>query len=364
LDLSIFTGVDNTTSGNPISFSLEQNYPNSFENETNFELCMSQAGTVTIYLQNSLGEIITSFSHYLPEGKHQFQLDGSGLAIGPYFISAMANGEMKAIKIMKIGNSSGDKVEINYIGSGFNPGMIIIPGDAFDFIGYAKGSKRDTIKSVVPKGGENYEFEYEILSDWNFSSMVLEIGGFKAVYKKRHNARFGDGTRQDYTYFDTVNLKNTYELRSRNSYTNECMDDNYYCGNFHFIEDTIRFCQCYLTSPATYWLQFETVIDTTIKEFKNIFYLENADGDNQVGINWIKVKYKMNIKINDSRYDIDKDGNYIVNLNGNIDKVLNEFYYSFFSSTDSGSNMLEEYSDLISYYGFSDSSYIRITLKP
>jgi hypothetical protein len=84
--------------------SVEQNYPNPFQNESKIRFTIGKASTVIIELYNALGEklsVITNAS--FDEGTHTIDLSGKDLTAGNYFLrfSAEGNSATKMITIIK-----------------------------------------------------------------------------------------------------------------------------------------------------------------------------------------------------------------------------------------------------------------------
>jgi hypothetical protein len=84
----ISTSVSQIAEEIPISFSLEQSYPNPFNPITTIEFSLPYANYVILRLYNGRGEEIkTLVSKYVSAGKHKIEWDATGFASGLYFYS-------------------------------------------------------------------------------------------------------------------------------------------------------------------------------------------------------------------------------------------------------------------------------------
>jgi hypothetical protein len=246
LDLSVFTDVENQVTRNSSPFSISQNYPNSFENETRFSVNLPECSTLNLSVRNIFGEQVCSFNQFFSPGYYTFQLNGSGLTSGIFFISVAATDKTKVIKIMKIGNSSNSIASLDYISNVIPTATFaFLPGDKFDFIGYAR-NKVDTLLNMIPKGGENYEFGLEFLSPWYFSSGKVEIGGIEVIIEKSLTNYDSNGNPEDpYVSYDTTQINFSFNFTNHVLPKGTDLYDNLNCSRCESIEniqDTVIFC--------------------------------------------------------------------------------------------------------------------------
>lgn len=83
--LGILTKIDNP-SPIPSSFSLQQNFPNPFKNETTIQFSIPGLGDVTLIVYDITGrEIQNLFYKSLNPGTHTVSFDGSQVNSGVYF---------------------------------------------------------------------------------------------------------------------------------------------------------------------------------------------------------------------------------------------------------------------------------------
>lgn len=94
-EITGLTGIVNSVSEIPETFSLEQNYPNPFNPSTTIKYKILKNGFVTLKLYNSLGKEIESIvNNNQSAGTYSVVLDGSNLTSGVYYykIDVSSNG--------------------------------------------------------------------------------------------------------------------------------------------------------------------------------------------------------------------------------------------------------------------------------
>jgi hypothetical protein len=86
----------------PVSFSLEQNFPNPFNPSTTIEFSLPEQRHVTLAVYDMLGrEVGKLVGEVRPAGVHQVQFDAAGLAGGTYFYRFRA-GEFTSTKMLML----------------------------------------------------------------------------------------------------------------------------------------------------------------------------------------------------------------------------------------------------------------------
>ncbi|HQJ45705.1 MAG TPA: T9SS type A sorting domain-containing protein [Ignavibacteriaceae bacterium] len=69
----------------PVSYSLEQNFPNPFNPETEISFSLAKSDNVTLKVYNILGsEVATLVNEFLEAGKHTIKFNASDLTSGVY----------------------------------------------------------------------------------------------------------------------------------------------------------------------------------------------------------------------------------------------------------------------------------------
>ncbi len=85
----------------PVSFSLEQNFPNPFNPSTTIRFTITEGGRTTLTVHDILGkEISTIADEHLPAGTYSVPFDGSKLASGTYIYTLMTNGQRVSRKMV------------------------------------------------------------------------------------------------------------------------------------------------------------------------------------------------------------------------------------------------------------------------
>lgn len=87
------TGIENTNSENPSSYSLQQNYPNPFNPTTRVSFSLPSVSQVSLKVYDVMGrEVQTLVNERLQSGTYETTFDGSGLNSGVYFYKIIADG--------------------------------------------------------------------------------------------------------------------------------------------------------------------------------------------------------------------------------------------------------------------------------
>jgi len=87
----------------PIEFSLKQNYPNPFNPTTTIQYSIPESGNVKLKVYNSIGEeVATLVDGFKESGIHKISFDASDLNSDIYFYQLVANGFIKARKMILI----------------------------------------------------------------------------------------------------------------------------------------------------------------------------------------------------------------------------------------------------------------------
>lgn len=164
IDLSKLVDVYDNHHTISIKLELTQNYPNSFESDTKFNVFIPVESNLKLSLRNLLGEEIAAYKDYLNAGSHSFNIDGASLVSGSYFIMASDGNSNSTIKIMKYGATNGTQAKFEYTRSQFITFLksreltAIQNVSVYNFIGFAKGYRNDTLKNMSPANNENIEF--------------------------------------------------------------------------------------------------------------------------------------------------------------------------------------------------------------
>jgi len=88
----------------PVSFSLSENYPNPFYDETRVNIDIPETQTVRAEIYNTLGQRILTRELSLQTGMHGLNLSMSALPTGVYFL-VVHGSETQTVKLSKMGRS-------------------------------------------------------------------------------------------------------------------------------------------------------------------------------------------------------------------------------------------------------------------
>ena len=106
--------------GLPSTISLSNNYPNPFNDNTNVEMSVPEAQTVTASVYNILGQRVSSEQIRISGGNYTLNLSLGHLPMGVYFLR-VGDRESQAVKLTKLGS------DIQYSGSLFSVSPSSLP---------------------------------------------------------------------------------------------------------------------------------------------------------------------------------------------------------------------------------------------
>lgn len=95
-------GVEEMQPGIPNTFTMSENYPNPFRDDTRVDFSLPESRTVRAGVYNILGQRVLSEDLPLLAGYYTMNLSLSHLPTGIYFLRLQGN-EQQAVKLMKIG---------------------------------------------------------------------------------------------------------------------------------------------------------------------------------------------------------------------------------------------------------------------
>lgn len=97
-DADFASAIHETTKN---TFSISNAFPNPFDNNTSFDLTLTQSAYVTIEIVNSIGQTVTKDNHHFNAATNHIVIDGNSLQSGIYFCTVKVNGQNKALKLVK-----------------------------------------------------------------------------------------------------------------------------------------------------------------------------------------------------------------------------------------------------------------------
>lgn len=98
LVLNHFEGVPLVTAG--MGLSLEQNYPNPFQHQTNVQFHQPKAGNARFFVMDMTGRIVYQTSAFYPEGDHIITFSNTVLSSGLYFYGIESGNERQMRKMV------------------------------------------------------------------------------------------------------------------------------------------------------------------------------------------------------------------------------------------------------------------------
>jgi peptidoglycan/xylan/chitin deacetylase (PgdA/CDA1 family) len=151
-------------------FSLSQNYPNPFDEETHFTIHLPRADLLILNIFSMTGKLVLNYEQSLSSGNHTFVFRGSMEKI--YILSVKTRDYSSSIKMMNITASKNRPATLEYIGeisSGQSSkkgdgGFEYNTGDRLVFKGYMSdrpGSILSYIITDIPIAGSKYSFNFK-----------------------------------------------------------------------------------------------------------------------------------------------------------------------------------------------------------
>lgn len=150
VDLSSITNITNVQR-NGDQFKLNSNFPNSFDNFTQFELYTPTEATIDISLYDIMGRKLASYSDKYYSGSYTFQLQADNIPAGMYILAADNGNQIQTIQIVKHGNIAGGECNIKKINSNLPDNSIVksaplkSASNQYSFTGQLKCYFSDTI---------------------------------------------------------------------------------------------------------------------------------------------------------------------------------------------------------------------------
>ena len=174
----IITKTDDLNNPNEHKLLLNQNYPNPFENKTNFDIYLPHNDLLAINVYNISGEVILHYERNMPEGRHSFTFSGSKEKI--YILTAKTRNYSAGIKMVNYGGAiHGLNLNLEYNGykpvndeySGLNGTLKnnknefeYHPGDYLKLTGFVTNDTNVVLSDTIihqPTQSKTYAFQFE-----------------------------------------------------------------------------------------------------------------------------------------------------------------------------------------------------------
>jgi serine protease len=98
-----YDAITAVAENSPLSFSLDQNYPNPFSQNTVIRFTLAASVNVDLSIYDVTGQkIITVVNEKLSAGKHQFTVDSKKLTSGMYYFTLRAGEKVETRKLVKV----------------------------------------------------------------------------------------------------------------------------------------------------------------------------------------------------------------------------------------------------------------------
>jgi uncharacterized protein (TIGR02145 family) len=161
---TILTGI----SSNGISdnaFSISQNFPNPFTDQTAISLSLPEDNNVEISVSNLLGQQVSNYHAQLKRGRSDFIFFPGDDKV--YLLSVIYNKEIRTIRMISAGRGTSAECHLKYQGTEGSETFKSVqlksffdynPGDNLLFVGHTSGEESGILDS--PKENQNYVFQF------------------------------------------------------------------------------------------------------------------------------------------------------------------------------------------------------------
>jgi len=159
-------GIGNNPGDGKHGFTLSQNHPNPFRDETDINIFLTEKGNIRIHVMNLLGQQVGYYENTLCAGHHAFTFYPGRERF--YVLSATTGCDTRAIKMICVGGQHGMRCSFSYQGKEEEEvglpkpvvvasGFTFIPGDTLFFAGFTARGQDIVIEK--PEIDNTYQFE-------------------------------------------------------------------------------------------------------------------------------------------------------------------------------------------------------------
>jgi uncharacterized protein (TIGR02145 family) len=165
LVLNYTLGISDNNGAEKNTFTLSQNYPNPFEEETTIQLYLPEKDNIKLSVYNLIGQQVAFYEKTLNEGQHSFIFYSGKDKY--YLLKVTGYTETRAIKMVNLNGKGDDNCRIVFTGEqdntiiyksiqdinnfGFNL------GDELKYVGYTELGP----STIIDTPGENISYEFQ-----------------------------------------------------------------------------------------------------------------------------------------------------------------------------------------------------------
>ena len=388
----LFTDVNENESTLKPSF-INKNFPNPFDNTTNFQIFVSEPSEVTFTLFDILGNMIFTITENTQDGYHNFRLIANGLEPGSYYLKISDNKEQSYLKFIKMGSRTGAGTSFENYGADLktngkpnNPEILLVDNDIYSFKCYAKGYqtvKFDNVNMSTKKSRDTLTFLSQPLNKYNIHSGYIDVSGINCKYfwQKDWTYRSGEGSNDTATHFKAYNfirnIQNISVMDTEKLYLS--FGKFLPCQNISNDSLIINFCAKSFSASGNPSSGANLISNSTIVQ---IFFNKNSNKIDSIKFNlyynnWftktnsygqdINTNIYNNLYLYNLPYRIDSLNHLVVNIFGkNIKDYLKIGYNNYTSSYGNfgaSTGMGHEYENFVSIESVDDNAYIKLILS-
>ena len=162
----VLTGINDAINEANPTFSLSQNYPNPFTNQTSVQLHVPGTNLVKLVVSNLLGQTLLTSNKVIDAGTHSFSFTPGKEKC--YFLTASCGGHTKTIKMLCNPGKTGQNVSLSHAGQtvpfpSYKSLQLLgeLPfelGDELLMIGYSEMGESGMVQS--PKMSQEYIMQF------------------------------------------------------------------------------------------------------------------------------------------------------------------------------------------------------------
>ncbi len=309
---------------NQISFKKLLPSPLPFEDYTHIPFYLNSDANCSFYIYDLNGKVLYQDTKYIKSGYFTIKINALFLNRGIYFFRITDNQNSYIAKLIKLSNSTGNKISIELLSSlsiSNEQYQIQNLNDSFTFIAYSSKFFPDTLLNINIINKSNIRFELIPLSKWNFSGVDISVNiPVLCHFHSSYDHPAYDPEVKDYDYETRINRKFSFtnEIKSEMEIGMplDCKD----CKSRFSVGDTGIICNkdfrkisgadeeyCY-----TKYLSIEFIDDF----FANLYFMSNdAYGDyNGSGYNYQKSSNCYIISLSNVKYEVSDNGEVLIQI--------------------------------------------------